>query len=483
MGKITVTGLGPGEFGLITLDTWERMQAAECLLLRTAKHPTTEEIKKRGVQFVSYDDFYERGESFEQVYLSIAADLIRRAKQGQELVYAVPGSPLVAERTVVLLREMAAKEAVCLEILPGMSFAEVLYVRLGVDPIEGVTIVDAADLGALPSLPTGLIVTQVYNAQVASDTKLSLMENFPDEHEVMLLQNLGLPDEKIRPVKLYEIDRQDGIDHLTSLYVPAMPETASSDFSIEPLQELLVKLRSPGGCPWDIVQTHPSLRSNLIEEAYEVVEAIDLEDADLLCEELGDLLLQIVFHARMAEETGSFSMQTVIDGVMDKLIRRHPHVFGEISLESAGAVVLQWDAIKRQEKKERISLLDGIPKEFPALMTAQKMQHKASKAGFDWKDIAPVWGKLREEAEELREAVEKKDPEAVEEELGDLLFSAVNLSRFLKVDAEVALQRTNQKFRSRFLQVEAAVKNSGKDWKAFSLAELDVFWEEAKRRK
>lgn len=483
MGKITVTGLGPGEFGLITLDTWERMQAAECLLLRTAKHPTTEEIKKRGVQFVSYDDFYERGESFEQVYQSIAADLIRRAKQGQELVYAVPGSPLVAERTVVLLREMAAKEAVCLEILPGMSFAEVLYVRLGVDPIEGVTIVDAADLGALPSLPTGLIVTQVYNAQVASDTKLSLMENFPDEHEVMLLQNLGLPDEKIRPVKLYEIDRQDGIDHLTSLYVPAMPETASSDFSIEPLQELLVKLRSPGGCPWDIVQTHPSLRSNLIEEAYEVVEAIDLEDADLLCEELGDLLLQIVFHARMAEETGSFSMQTVIDGVMDKLIRRHPHVFGEISLESAGAVVLQWDAIKRQEKKERISLLDGIPKEFPALMTAQKMQHKASKAGFDWKDIAPVWGKLREEAEELREAVEKKDPEAVEEELGDLLFSAVNLSRFLKVDAEVALQRTNQKFRSRFLQVEAAVKNSGKDWKAFSLAELDVFWEEAKRRK
>lgn len=483
MGKITVTGLGPGEFGLITLDTWERMQAAECLLLRTAKHPTTEEIKKRGVQFASYDDFYERGESFEQVYQSIAADLICRAKQGQELVYAVPGSPLVAERTVVLLREMAAKEAVCLEILPGMSFAEVLYVRLGVDPIEGVTIVDAADLGALPSLPTGLIVTQVYNAQVASDTKLSLMENFPDEHEVMLLQNLGLPDEKIRPVKLYEIDRQDGIDHLTSLYVPAMPETASSDFSIEPLQELLVKLRSPGGCPWDIVQTHPSLRSNLIEEAYEVVEAIDLEDADLLCEELGDLLLQIVFHARMAEETGSFSMQTVIDGVMDKLIRRHPHVFGEISLESAGAVVLQWDAIKRQEKKERISLLDGIPKEFPALMTAQKMQHKASKAGFDWKDIAPVWGKLREEAEELREAVEKKDPEAVEEELGDLLFSAVNLSRFLKVDAEVALQRTNQKFRSRFLQVEAAVKNSGKDWKAFSLAELDVFWEEAKRRK
>lgn len=176
MGKITVTGLGPGEFGLITLDTWERMQAAECLLLRTAKHPTTEEIKKRGVKFASYDDFYERGESFEQVYQSIAADLIRRAKQGQELVYAVPGSPLVAERTVVLLREMAAKEAVCLEILPGMSFAEVLYVRLGVDPIEGVTIVDAADLGALPSLPTGLIVTQVYNAQVASDTKLSLME-------------------------------------------------------------------------------------------------------------------------------------------------------------------------------------------------------------------------------------------------------------------------------------------------------------------
>ncbi len=483
MGKITVTGLGPGDFGLITLATWERMQAAECLLLRTAKHPTVGEIKKRGVEFSSYDDFYERGESFEQVYQAISRDIIGRAKAGQNIVYAVPGSPLVAERTVVLLREMAEAEDVMLEILPGMSFAEVLYVRLGVDPIEGVTITDAADLATLPPLPTGLIVTQVYNAQVASDTKLSLMENFPDEHEVMLLQNLGLPDEKIRAVRLYEIDRQEGIDHLTSLYVPPLPESANSEFSLEPLQDLLVKLRSPGGCPWDIVQTHKSLRSNLIEEAYEVVEAIDLADEELLCEELGDLLLQIVFHARMAEEAGSFSMQTVIDGVMDKLIRRHPHVFGEISLESAGAVVLQWDAIKRQEKKDRISLLDGIPKEFPALMRAQKMQHKAAKAGFDWKDIEPVWGKLREEAAELREAVEKQDPEAVEEELGDLLFSAVNLSRFLKVDAEVALQRTNQKFRSRFLQVEEAVKSSGKGWKAFSLEELDVFWEEAKRKK
>lgn len=481
MGTITIVGLGPGPFGLITMETWDKMQQAEQLLLRTAVHPTVAELEKRGLQFSSYDNMYETGATFEEVYSRIAADVVRRAREGQHIVYAVPGSPLVAERTVIMIRELAHSEGQTIHILPGMSFAEVLYVRLGIDPIEGLTILDAADLSALPEdMPTALVVTQVYNQQVASEAKLSLMEIYPDDHQVMLVRNLGLEDEQILSLPLYEIDRQRGIDHLTSLYVPAAP-VKTREFTLEPLTDIMARLRAPDGCPWDILQTHASLRSNLVEEVYEVIEAIDLEDDELLCEELGDLLLQIIFHARMAEESGSFSMQDVIDGICSKLIRRHPHVFGQISVRDAGEVILNWEQIKKEEKKERKSLLDGVPKDLPALMGACKLQQKAAKAGFDWDDIEPVWGKLDEEIAELKQAIQQQDSGHTEEELGDVLFSVVNLARFLKVDAETALRLTNGKFKQRFSHVEARVKASGHSWKEFTLEELDAFWEEAKR--
>lgn len=481
MGTITIVGLGPGPFGLITMETWEKMQQAEQLLLRTTVHPTVVELEKRGLRFSSYDTMYETGATFDEVYSRIAADVVRRAKEGQQIVYAVPGSPLVAERTVIMIRELARQEGQLVHILPGMSFAEVLYVRLGIDPIEGLTILDAADLSSLPEdMPTALVVTQVYNQQVASEAKLSLMEIYPDDHPVMLVRNLGLEDEKILSLPLYEIDRQRDIDHLTSLYVPAAP-AKNSEFTLDPLTDIMARLRAPDGCPWDILQTHASLRSNLVEEVYEVIEAIDLEDAELLCEELGDLLLQIVFHARMAEETGNFSMQDVIDGICSKLIRRHPHVFGQVSVRDAGEVLLNWEQIKKEEKKERTSLLDGVPKDLPALMVAGKLQKKAAKAGFDWEDIGPVWGKLDEEIAELKQAIRQQDIAHTEDELGDVLFSVVNLARFLTVDAETALRGTNGKFKQRFSHVEARVKTSGRSWKEFSLEELDAFWEEAKR--
>jgi tetrapyrrole methylase family protein/MazG family protein len=242
-------------------------------------------------------------------------------------------------------------------------------------------------------------------------------------------------------------------------------------------------LRSPNGCVWDIEQTHKSLRRYIIEEVYEVIEAIELEDKNLLCEELGDLLLQIVFHARMAEEAGDFSMQDVIDGITEKMIRRHPHVFGDISVKDSGEVLLNWEAIKREEKKaERKSLLDGVPNGLPALLRADKLQGKAAKAGFDWDDIAPVWDKLDEEIAELKEAAATGDKSAIEGELGDVLFSVVNLARFLKIDGELALNLTNRKFKERFSYVEKKVQESGRPWQSYTLDELDNYWNEAKRR-
>lgn len=484
MASIKVVGLGPGEFGYITLESWELMQNAGNLYLRTAKHPTVPMIKERGVSFATFDSFYEEAEDFEHLYEKIAATLVEKAKAGENLVYAVPGSPMVAEKTVVLLRDKVdalPNGEVELSILPGMSFVEVLYGKLGIDPIDGFTIIDAEDFDKLPvDMPTGLVITQVYNQQIASDTKLSLMDALPDEYPVTYIHKLGMPDESIREIPLYELDRQADIDYLTSLYLKPYPAKERFDFA--PLQDIIKTLREPGGCPWDIAQTHESIRKNLIEETYEVLEAIDLEDEELLREELGDLLMQVVFHARMAEEAGEFSLQEVIDGVTEKLVRRHPHVFGDVQASDAGSALLSWEAVKQEEKSYRKHILDGVPKGMPALLEAQKLQSKAAKVGFDWQETEPVWAKIHEELTELKEAVADNDKEHIAEELGDVLFTIVNLARFLKTDSELALLGCNKKFKQRFELVEKRINALGGDWKIFTLEELDGFWEEAKKK-
>ncbi|MDR3589698.1 MAG: nucleoside triphosphate pyrophosphohydrolase [Negativicutes bacterium] len=485
MAEIVVVGLGPGDFGLITLETLDILQSESLILLRTVKHPAVEGLIARGIRFESYDHLYEQHPTFEAVYQAIAADCIRRAaKAAGRLVYCVPGSPMVAERSVALLRQAAGAAGVSLRVLPGMSFLDILYARLGVDPVNGVTVLDAADIDKLPAdQGTSLVITQVYDRQTASDAKLSLMNYYPDEYGVTVVRNLGLADEEIRAVPLFELDRLPVIDHLTSVYVPGR-EPRQGTFSLNPLTEVMARLRSPGGCVWDIEQTHPSLRRYFVEEVYEVLEAIELADADKLCEELGDVLLQIVFHARIAEECGSFSMQDVIDVVTEKLIRRHPHVFGDITVRDAAEVVVNWDRIKRQEKRgERTKVLDGVPQGLPSLMRAFKLQAKAAKVGFDWRHIEPVWDKITEELTELRQAAASADKSATEGELGDVLFSIVNLARFLAIDPETALTATNNKFIRRFAYIEETVNRQGQKWEKMTLEQLDTLWEEAKRQK
>lgn len=472
MAKITVVGMGPGDFELMSLKSWEVVKGASILILRTEIHPTVDAWKKQGLKFSSFDKHYEAAEDFEALYSSIVAELIKRSHEEGEIVYAVPGSPLVAERTVSLLREQAEPANIELVILPGMSFVEVLCTRLGLDPIDGLTIVDAADIERLPfDLFTGCIITQVYNTAIASQVKLSLMESLPDEYEIIYTHNLGLPDESIRTIPLYELDRQTEIDHLTSLYLP--PHPIMKRCNLSPLMNVLKALRSPGGCPWDQSQTSDSLRKHLLEETYEVLEAIDLKRNDLLCEELGDLLLQIVFQAHIAEESGTFSMQNVIDDIVEKLIRRHPQVFN-------GTPATDWEELKRREKKERQSILDGIPKGMPALLAAEKLQKKAASTGFTWTEIAPIWDKCNEEYKELHEAVRGDNKNRIEEEFGDLLFSFVNLSRFLGINAELSLLAANRKFIHRFSQVEKYIQALGGDWQKYSLNDLYIFWKQAK---
>lgn len=251
---------------------------------------------------------------------------------------------------------------------------------------------------------------------------------------------------------------------------------------VERLRAVVHCLRAPGGCPWDREQTHESLIPHLIEEAYEVAEAIRSGDPALIKDELGDLLLQPVLHAEIAGETGVFDLDAVATNITEKLIRRHPHVFGEANADNADAVLVQWDAIKQQEKGNAPKpYLHGITQGLPALMRAQKLQKKAAKVGFDWPDIAPVFGKIREEAAELEEAVASGDAAALQHELGDLLFSVVNLARKLGVDAESALAATNERFTRRFDAVERQILAQGKALTDATLAEMDAAWDEAKR--
>lgn len=525
MGKIIVVGLGPGAAGHISLETLNLLSQTEQVILRTAVHPTVEELEKRGIKYTSCDDCYEAGASFEEVYNTVVARVVEAAHKG-DVVYAVPGSPLVAERTVVLMREAAKAAGITLEIKPAMSFLDLAYVALGIDPIAGLRIIDAQDFEAVADAGRyPLMITQVYSKLVASDLKLALMENLDDEYEIYFIRNLGLPDEECRIVPLYELDRQPHIDHLTSAYVAPVADPAQlsgdrlvfeeseededvatavqlvdeladeefydededleytdsfADKDIMPLVDVMRVLREPGGCPWDREQTQESIRQNLIEECYEYLEALDNRDLEGMQEELGDVLMQVVFHARLAEEAGDFDLQDVIDGVVDKLIRRHPHVFGDTQVENSAEVLVNWDNIKKEEKQERKHALDGIAQGLPALMRAYKLQHKAAKVGFDWDNKDDVWAKVEEELGEFKAALAMNNKVEAEKELGDILFALVNYARHFDIAPEVALNGTNNRFEQRFNYVEEQVVASGKAWQDFTLQELDQFWNKAK---
>lgn len=253
-------------------------------------------------------------------------------------------------------------------------------------------------------------------------------------------------------------------------------------YNVYDLVDIVRLLRSPGGCPWDIEQTHESIRKSLIEETYETIEAINKKSVPMLREELGDVLMQVIFHAQIETENGNFNIDDVADENAKKMIERHPHVFGTVNVDGVDDVLTNWDAIKRKTKNQKTvsDSIDSVPRELPALMRADKVQHKASKVGFDWKDVSGALDKLSEEIEELKSAIEKQDNENAYEELGDVLFSAVNVSRFLDIDSEEALTSATDKFAERFKTVESIASKRGIDMKSSSLEVLDELWNEAK---
>jgi tetrapyrrole methylase family protein / MazG family protein len=491
--QITIVGLGTGDENQLTLGVWKKLQKASKLYLRTEDHPVVRMLAENQVAFETFDAIYETHDRFEQVYEAIAGELIRLAQtHQQEIIYAVPGHPMVAESTVQLLKERCPQENIALELLGGESFLDQAFLRFGFDPIEGFQLLDATSLGRYsfnPLLHT--IIGQVYDLYTASDVKLGLMEAYPDDYPVIVGHALGIAgQEQLMEVPLYELDRVQGYSNLSLIWVPRSGKDELLNRTFSRLHEIVQILRSPEGCPWDREQTHASLRKNLIEETYEVLETIDDDDPDAMCEELGDLMLQVLLHAQMEEETGTFTVYDVIETLNEKLIRRHPHVFGSNKAENADEALVNWNAVKTEEKRKRgvdlqqLSVLSGVPRDLPGLMKAWKLQKKAAVVGFDWSDIRDVFGKVEEELAELKEVMDADTAEAKQhqmEELGDLLFAIVNLARFLKVDPEDALAQTNIKFVKRFSYIEEQLRIRGISFDQTDLPEMEAYWQEAKK--
>ncbi|MFD4707562.1 nucleoside triphosphate pyrophosphohydrolase [Gottfriedia sp. NPDC058432] len=482
MNKITVLGLGAGDLNQLPFGIYKVLQKTDNLYLRTKDHPVISELEREGLTFQSFDEIYEKHDRFEEVYQEIVHLLVKASEEGA-ITYAVPGHPLVAEKTVQLLIELADKGKIQLDIKGGQSFLDAMFTSLKIDPIEGFQFVDATDLESESiTFRQHLIICQVYDQMTASHAKLKLMEQLPDDYEVVIVTAAGSATEQIRRVPLFELDRDTSINNLTSVYVPPVKNEEDLYHQFETLRSVIATLRGPNGCPWDQKQTHESLKKYLLEEAYELLEAIDEEDDDHIIEELGDVLLQVMLHAQIGEDEGYFSIQDVIQGLVSKLIYRHPHVFSTVHVNGEEDVLKNWQELKQAEKGHVVeSVLSGIPKDLSGLLKAEKLQSKAAKVGFDWKELPPVVDKVNEELTEVLDAIKLKDQSKVEAELGDLLFSIVNLARFIDVNPEEAILKTNMKFTKRFQYIESRLREINKAFSDVSLEEMDEIWNEAKK--
>jgi tetrapyrrole methylase family protein / MazG family protein len=471
--RVDVVGLGPGDLARVPPHLRAILEdGGRTVVVRTLRHPAAEQLAALR-QVVACDDLYERSERFEEVYPAIAARVLDLPGR---VVYAVPGSPLVGEFAVAELRGLCAERGVDLQVHPAESFLDALLAEVGIDPLrDGLQVLDAHHLPTPLVIDKPTVVAHVDIPEVLADAAARLARVVPEGTEVVVVAGLGSPGVSVVSVPLDDVD--PGLaGPRTSLFLA--PEPGGLVGAVRTMHRLREE------CPWDRAQTHQSLVKNLVEETHELTEALaslpDGGDPDWVAyaeveDELGDVLLQVLFHAAIARQVGAFDIDDVAENLRQKLVRRHPHVFGDVEADTPEQVKRNWDRIKQEERAGDVpgSALDGVPAGMPALARAAKLQQRAAKVGFDWAEPGPVLEKVREEVEELAAVV--GDPAAADE-LGDLLFAVVNLARHLDLDPEVALRRSNARFSRRFRAMELEGPLEG-----LSLAELDERWERAKR--
>lgn len=479
---VTLLGLGCGSPDQLTLAARRWLETVDALYLRTRHHPLVEFLPQN-LTLHSFDHVFENKTDFNQANQQIVAEVLHQAAQPGGVTYAVPGSPLVAEETCAEIIRRAHALSLPLRVIDGISFVQPVLAALQLPAQPMLTLVDALALMPLQvpafSCASAVLIVQVFSARIAEKVRDVLLAVYPPEHPLTWVHAAGTVHELVETTTLAEMHLSPYLGLMSTLYVPALPSGAA----FEEFQQVVARLRAPDGCPWDREQTHLSLRQYLLEETYEAIDALDRQDMDGLREELGDILLQVVLHAQVAAESHTFLMRDVLQGISSKLIRRHPHVFGEIEVDDVSHVLKNWEAIKATERSAKAAekpkgMLDGVPAALPALAQAQAVQGRAKRVGFDWDTLAPVIEKVHEELQELLAA---KTPQDISAEAGDLLFAAVNLIRWLDVDAETALRETTQRFRRRFGYIEQHAQQQGKTMAEMTLAEMDVLWEQAKK--
>jgi len=490
-GRVVVVGLGPAGADLLVPAARAAIEQHAVRFARTARHPAVDDLTAAGIHLETFDDRYDEATDLDACYHAISETLVRSAAEHREVVYAVPGSPAMAERTVELLHEAARAGEVELHVVPGLSFADAAWARLGVDPLAtGAQVLDGRALDpSVLDLGVPLLVAQCDHALVLGDVKLALLERLDPGTVVTVLQRVGLPDERVERVVLADLDRAISPDHLTSVHVPAVAHSAPRELAR--LLALAERLRGPGGCPWDAEQTHHSLTRYLLEESYEVVEAVEAlpapapagvaaDDpgyADLL-DELGDLLYQVIFHAVLAREAGAFGMAEVARGIHDKLVRRHPHVFADAAADTSDAVMANWEQIKKEEKGVE-SIVAGITPGLPSLLYAHKLLRKAASVGLDPGDADESLTRIERAVAAMRDARSAREGDDPERALGELLAAAVALARAQGVDTESALRGWSARFRERFERMERLAVERGLDLHALDRDSVEDLWEAA----
>ncbi len=476
---ITLLGLGPGEIKSLTREAWDWLLGIKVLYLRTLHHPVINDLPEH-LKLFSFDSLYESHERFDDVYQAIIDQVITLGKSPGGVTYAVPGHPFVAERTCPEIYKRAKDEGVSVRVIDGLSFLEPTFRALELDPFPDLICVDAMRIASTqtpqfpPSSPA--LIAQIYSRMVASDVKLTLMNVYPDEHPVKLVHGAGTEDELVEELALFEIDHSEHLGLLSLLFVPPI----SPYSSFESFQEIIAKLRAPDGCPWDREQTHESLRPFLLEEAYEALDALDRNDISDLQEELGDLLLQIVLHAQIANEEGDFNIHHVLDGIGRKLVRRHPHVFADVKVGGVSGVIRKWEQIKAEERQEnsessKKGLLDGVPKALPALSQAGEIIERTGRVDFD--------ALLKKgDLQKLKDAIvsfEKADSDEREKLLEDILLGVSVLAYQSDLDAESKLRAALAKFRTRFSIMESYALKNGETLADISDQERKTLWRKA----
>ncbi|MFE4814193.1 nucleoside triphosphate pyrophosphohydrolase [Peribacillus simplex] len=488
MNEITIIGLGAGDLDQLPLGIYKKLLQTEQCFVRTIDHPVIGDLKREGINFTAFDGIYEKHDQFEAVYEEISGTLLQEASN-RSVLYAVPGHPMVAEKTVQLLLEKGPALGIAIKLEGGQSFLDPLFQAVKIDPIEGFQLLDGTDLSPDDlHITQHMIIGQVYDAFSASNVKLTLMEKLPDDYEVYIVTAAGSSQEKVTKCALFELDRQMELSNLTSVYVPPVSEEALRYREFSKLRQVIAELRGPDGCPWDKKQTHESLKKYLIEEAYELIDSIDEDDDEGMIGELGDVLLQVMLHSQIGEDEGMFTIDDVIEGITAKMIRRHSHVFGDVEVNGEEDVLVNWQKIKENEKgsgtKAPQSILDGIEKSLPNLLRAEEYQKRAAKVGFDWDEVSEAWKKVREEVQELEEEIlsPNRDVDRIKSELGDLFFALVNISRYYDIQAEEAVYKANQKFHRRFTYIEECIQRANNKFEDYTLEELDSYWDEAKAK-